>query len=391
MGGMRCTHIPAGTGGNRSHAGRTTTRIVVDGPRQGCDQQHLKIPGDLARFRVPLQQIALAAGDALALLAEDPDEVAVLTVLARQRVALTTRRGLLDSALSRQETEFRTACIHAAEHLADTVESIEASPTPDWLQLDAASETLNEELRTAEQKFNQGVGSLMSSQFADFTSEVREIEASPYARQILAMDAPADIERQSISVDPGLPGKPAAKRPHGPSWRPKAAEQLKEFQKAWGAGDGVRNAVDSMGHKFVYKAGKILRWKFKPYQAARWANNIGKAAKFGGAVLPVALEIYAILSDERQEVRAAKERLRRRNALVGNVLAQCDEYSATALTELRAELDSEFGKALFEIDHTSESVRGTQAQHSALERAISVIQSEAQSMLDRLGVPPLEA
>lgn len=347
--------------------------------------------GDLARFRVPLQQIALAAGDALALLAEDPDEVAVLTVLARQRVALTTRRGLLDSALSRQETEFRTACIHAAEHLADTVESIEASPTPDWLQLDAASETLNEELRTAEQKFNQGVGSLMSSQFADFTSEVREIEASPYARQILAMDAPADIERQSISVDPGLPGKPAAKRPHGPSWGPKAAEQLKEFQKAWGAGDGVRNAVDSMGHKFVYKAGKILRWKFKPYQAARWANNIGKAAKFGGAVLPVALEIYAILSDERQEVRAAKERLRRRNALVGNVLAQCDEYSATALTELRAELDSEFGKALFEIDHTSESVRGTQAQHSALERAISVIQSEAQSMLDRLGVPPLEA
>nr|MBA2465907.1 GTPase domain-containing protein [Nocardioidaceae bacterium] len=49
--------------------------------------------GDLARFRVPLQQVALVAGEAVAALADDSDEEAVLTVLARQRSALTNRRG----------------------------------------------------------------------------------------------------------------------------------------------------------------------------------------------------------------------------------------------------------------------------------------------------------
>jgi hypothetical protein len=43
--------------------------------------------GDLARFRVPLQQVALVASEALAALTDDSDEEAVLTVLARQRSA----------------------------------------------------------------------------------------------------------------------------------------------------------------------------------------------------------------------------------------------------------------------------------------------------------------
>ena len=92
--------------------------------------------GDLARFRAPLQQVALVASEALASLTVDPDEEAVLTVLARQRAALTTRRGLLESALLRLEAEFRTSCVRSAERFADTVESIEESTTPDGSRLD---------------------------------------------------------------------------------------------------------------------------------------------------------------------------------------------------------------------------------------------------------------
>lgn len=347
--------------------------------------------GDLARFRVPLQRIAFVAGEALAALTDDQNEEAVLTVLARQRKALTNRRGLLDSALERQATEFRTACIRAAERLADTAESIEDSANPDWSRLETASKTINEELNSANQRFADGVRSVLDSQLADFTSEVREIEASPYAYQLAELDVKADVEVHAKPVEAGLVRRPGQKPVRVPAWGPKAAEHLKNFQKGWGAGDGVKLAAGSKGHQIVYKAGKLARWKFEPWQAVRWANNIGKAAKAGAVVLPVALEAYAVVSDEREEVRAGKEKRRRRNALVGRVLAQCDDISKSALVQVRAELDAQFGEALREIDDVNKSVRDNQAFRSDLDSDISAIQVEAQSMLDRLGVPALEA
>jgi hypothetical protein len=345
--------------------------------------------GGLARFRVPLQQVALVAGEALAALTDDPDEEAVLTVLARQRRALTTRRGLLDSALKRQDTEFRTAWIRAAERFADMAESIEESPALDGSRPDSASVTLKEELSLAHQRFVDGVRAALDFQFADFTSEVREIEASPYARQLLVLDVHGDIETQEIPVDVGLARQPTWKQPRVPGWGPKAAEHLKDFQRAWGAGDGIKNSVGSAGHTIVYKAGKHLNIKFKPYQAVRWADSIGKVAKFGGSVLPAANEVYAVVKEERQEERAAKEKVRRRNARIGYVLALCDEVTGTTLTPVRGELDAEFGAALRAIDEVNQSVLDARAFRTDLDRGISAIQVEAESMLDQLGVPAL--
>ena len=80
-----------------------------------------------------------------------------------------------------------------------------------------------------------------------------------------------------------------------------------------------------------------------------------------------------------------KEKLRRRNALVGRVLAQCDDISRSALAQVRMELDAEFDAAVREIDSVNKSVRANQALRGDLNRDIGAIQSEAIAMLDRLG------
>lgn len=80
-----------------------------------------------------------------------------------------------------------------------------------------------------------------------------------------------------------------------------------------------------------------------------------------------------------------KEKLRRRNALVGRVLAQCDDISRSALAQVRMELDAEFDAAVREIDSVNESVRANQFLRSDLNRDIGAIQSEAIAMLDQLG------
>lgn len=374
---------------HESDALRASRRIAASGMAEVTDaiNQIARERGELARFRVPLQQIALAAGEALASLADDPDEEAILTVLARQRRALTNRRGLLDSALEREASEFRSACIQAVETLADAAESIEESENPDWSRLDAASDALNTQLSVANQRFTDGVQTVVSSQLADFTSEVREIEAAPYAHQLRELEVQGVIEVQDIPADTGIVQDPGRKQRRVPAWAPKAAEHLKGFQKSWGAGDGIKQAAGSSGHQIVYKVGKLAGWKFEPWQAVRWANNIGKFAKAGTLVLPVALEAYAVVGDERQEVRAAKEKLRRRNALVGRVLARCDDISRSTLAQVRMELDAEFDAAVREIDSVNASVRANQALRSGLTRDIGAIQSEAIEMLDRLGEP----
>ena len=207
---------------------------------------------------------------------------------------------------------------------------------------------------------------------------------------MLALDIQGDAETHNLPVDLGLARQPGRKQPRVPAWGPKATEHLKDFQKVWGAGDGVKNSAGTAGHNIVYKAGRLLGKKFEPWQAVRWANNLGKIAKVGGVVLPVALEAYAVVKEERQEVWAAKEKMRRRNGLVGRILAQCDDISWTALVQVRGGLDTEFGEALRAIDEVNRSVREARAFRTDLEREISAIQGEAQSMLDQLGVPVLE-
>ncbi|GAA4750823.1 GTPase domain-containing protein [Gordonia alkaliphila] len=366
---------------------RASRRLEASGMAEVTDaiNRIARERGELARFCVPLQQIALAAGEASAALADDPDEQAILTVLARQRRALTNRRGLLESALEREASEFRSACIHAVETLADAAESIEESENPDWSKLDAASDALNTKLSVANQRFTDGVHTVVSSQLADFTSEVREIEASPYAHQLRELEVQGVVEVQAIPADTGMVHDTGRKQRRRPTWGPKAAEHLKGFQKAWGAGDGLKQAAGSSGHQIVYKVGKLAGWNFEPWQAVRWANNIGKFAKAGAFVLPVALEAYAVVSDEREEVRVAKEKLRRRNALVGRVLARCDDIAWSTLTQVRMELDAEFDAAVREIDNVNASVRANQTLRSDLTRDLGAIQSEAIEMLDRLG------
>lgn len=343
--------------------------------------------GDLSKFRVPLQQIALVAGETLGALTDDPAVEGALTVLARQRRALTNRRGLLDSAVGRQATEFRTACIRAADRLADAVEVIEDSSVSDQSGLDMASAALNDELTTANERFVEGVGEVVSSQLADFASEVREIEASPYSRQLAELHVRSEVNASVAPVDVS-PGHGRGSDPaQGPAWGSGVADHLNKFQKLWGAGNGVKASSGSKGHEIVYNVGKRVGVKFRPYQAVRWADKIGKAAKVSGAALPVAIELYTVVREDRQEAAALKAKLRRRSALVGQVLKQCDDIIGLMRGQVRRELDSQFGEAVREIDEACASIRDDQALRSELQRAVSGIQTEAEAMLDRLSAP----
>ena len=227
---------------------------------------------------------------------------------------------------------------------------------------------------------------VLDFQLSDFTSEVREIEASPYAHQLAELVIQGDVEAQPVAVHTGMTRPKSGKPGRSPAWGREAAKHLEKFSENWGAGEGIKKAAGSPGHKIVYNVGKHVGIKFKPYQAVRWANNIGKIARVGSVALPVALEAYAVVRDEREEQKATREKVRRRNALIANVLSQSDDIARRTLVKIREELSAEFGAAIREIDEVNRTVLDNRVMRGEVDRDIRAIQLEAHAMLDRLDV-----
>ena len=99
---------------------------------------------------------------------------------------------------------------------------IEASPDDEWGRLDAVSARLDEPLNLANERFADSVREIVQSQLADFGSEVREIEASPYARQLAALDVRAPMSRLESSRWTRRSDRPVRQKPvRPPPWLPK--------------------------------------------------------------------------------------------------------------------------------------------------------------------------
>ena len=132
---------------------------------------------------------------------------------------------------------------------------------------------LNESLGTALERFEGAVRQVLEVQFDDLASEVLEIEASPYGRvvvQLGEMEA-ASFDGREVAIKPGSAPLPAA-----PIWAGDLTKYIKQFDKFWGAGDGVKAAAGSNGHKVVLKVGHAFGKKFKPWEAVKAADKIGK-------------------------------------------------------------------------------------------------------------------
>lgn len=347
--------------------------------------------GGLARYRVPLQKIATTAGAAQVYAAEDPSDVAALTVLARQRAALTTRLGLVESALRTIESQFRTACITAAQELVSTVEATEESAHQDWARVESATEELNIQLARAHSRLVHEAQVVMESQLADLASEIREIEASPYARRLTVPRSFDDADRVAADFDLERIATPIEGPRQPTRERPDFVRHLKKFHETWGAGDGVKAAVGTPGHRIVYGLGKKVGYKFRPYEAVSLANNVGKVARIGTVALPIAMEAYDIIREEREEEARFADNVRRRNRIVGRILAQSDRVAEQALGPAKDHLATEFRSGIEDIDIHYQAIRDAAADRSVLSQGLADIESQALAMLDRLAIGTIDA
>ncbi|WP_409328929.1 GTPase domain-containing protein [Trujillonella humicola] len=337
--------------------------------------------GEMGRLAQPLQLLLALSLEASAYLTDDPDERAALAVLARQRSALSKKRVHLDSLLEARAAQFRAEAVRAASVFADGVEREEQGGDLSESALEVLVGSLNAGLGAAFERFESAVRQVLEVQFDDLASEVLEIEASPYGRVALHIGAmePTGFDGREVAVVPGrAPSTPA------PSWAGDLTTYLEKFSTFWGAGNGIKAASGSNGHAVVLKVGHAFGKKFKPWEAVKTANNIGRAAKVGGAVIAIGVEAYTIVADERAAVQAERARAERRRNLSQEVLAQADGIVASALSAVRRDLDDVFKPEFQRIDVVVRSVHGARAARSELRERLSSVQQGASEALAAL-------
>lgn len=337
--------------------------------------------GELGRLSQPLQLVVAISLEASASLTDDPNEQAALTVLARQRSALSKKRIHLGDLLEARSAQFRSDAVRAATQFADGIERDEQSGELSEAMLEGHMATLNETLGTALERFEGSVKQVLEVQFDDLASEVLAIEATPYGRLAVQLGEveTTGFDGREVAVRPGNAPVPAT-----PSWTGDLSKYLKQFNKFWGAGDGVKAAAGSNGHQIVIKVGHAFGKKFKPWEAVKTANTIGKVAKVGGVAIAVGLEAYGVFADERAAVKAEIARTERRRSITQEILAQADAIVADALHTVGDDLDDIFKPEFQRIDAMAAEIHGAQSTRTDLRDRLASIQNRAGAALAAL-------
>lgn len=330
--------------------------------------------GELGRLSQPLQLVIAIALEASASLTDDPNEQAALQILVRQRSALSKKRIHLGDLLEARSAQFRADAVSAATLFADSIEGDEQGCEFSEPMLEGHMATLNETLGAALERFEGSVRRTLEVQFDDLASEVLAIEASPHGRLAVQLG-----EVESISFD----GREVAVRPSNapvaaaPSWAGDLSKHLKQFHKFWGAGDGVKAAAGSNGHQVVLKVGHAFGKKFKPWEAVKTANAIGKVAKVGGVAFAIGLEAYGVFADERAAVKAEQARAGRRRSITQEILAQADIIVAAALQAVGDDLNDIFKPEFQRIDAMASEIYGARSTRSDLRERFASVQERA--------------
>lgn len=288
-------------------------------------------------------------------------------VLLRLRVELeeSARAGVASAAADLAHIGHEVA---AVVQPTDDEQTLKLRVQEGQARADRRADLLDEELdklvrATAQRVSDELQGSRPELTAGEAPGRARTVEASPDAAIHLA--GPAEPWRlTSAEVQAGL-------------------KRIAAF-----FGDNARPGQP--GHALIYKAGKALRVKFKPWGAVKLARRMGKAAEGLGS----ALVVLEIVNEQRQErverweadrMRALDQAIRSHFVTYSDVVRTDAEHSITAYVE------SSYGAALASIDAASAQLVRQRTASDGMSAALIGHREELVSIVQLIHGAELEA
>lgn len=354
--------------------------------RSGIDELRARINaisearGQLAQLRQPLQLIRQLCDETQAVFAEDEKAKLALGLLASQAAAVTERRRTLEDQVTTAESTFRSRCLEDVRGFVDTASALPADEDGASTALKDAEVRLLEALERHASMLATQINHLAEAEFDRLEERLNEIADSNRATRL------AHLGEVDLITPDHVTARAAGEKPES-STAPQidwagVADLIKKGQGWWGAGSGgLKAASGSMGHRVVKDVGHAFGAKFKPWQAVKIADTIGKAARVGGFVIQVGAAAYGVWQDERraQEAQLASER--QHAALITEIMAHADGIAADARRQLVALTEPIFDQILAPIRAQQDEILRARASRSAGASELMSISSEAERLL----------
>lgn len=364
-------------GGSRAEAYRQRSRI--DDLRAAINQVSAE-RGDLARLRQPVHLVRQLCDDAQELFVRDDTSRAALALLAAQTRAISQRRFMLDQSFARVDAEFKRDCLVDVVGFVDTASTLPDDQAQARSILEAAEIRLIESLERHATEFAERINKLAGSEFDTLSDELLEIGDSNRLDLLLRPSGAVSLDAPD-RVDAGSPTAGAqVAAPIAVDWQ-QIGDLIKRGQGWWGAGDGLREASGSLGHKLVKDVGHTFGYKFKPWQALKIADKIGKAAKIGGFVISAGTAGYEVWKSEREARAAQIQSERQHSALVTEIMGYADKIASDARRELSSIIDPPLDNLLDEIRVAQDEILSAENTRTTAADELRAIATEADRLL----------
>lgn len=338
--------------------------------------------GDLAQLRQPLHLIRMLCDEGQQLFVDHERSRAALGLLAAQAAAISQRRFILERAFRVVEAEFKSRCLVDVTGFVDLSTTLPADDLKAGNALESAERRLVESLERHAGEFADSINRLATMQFATLAEHLLEISQSNRVERLLSangdvqLGAPERVRDATSTRAMSMPVAPGA------DWN-KIGDLLKQGQGWWGAGDGLRDASGSIGHKLVKDIGHTFGHKFKPWQALKIADKIGKAAKVGGFLIQAGAAGYEVWKSEREARAAQIESERQHAALVTEIMSHADAIAVDARQKLSAIIDPPLDEFLAHIRAAQDEILSADQARGEASTELRAISTEADRLLSQ--------
>lgn len=161
------------------------------------------------------------------------------------------------------------------------------------------------------------------------------------------------------------------------------------------AGGGLLRSIDVAGselHGAVLTIGKMIGFKFKPFQAIGIAKNIGNAAKFLGpalAVISVAVDVYSVHQERQREQEMADVRrdiTSQFQAIAVDLTKQIEDQLQEAENQLYGQIEWKITEARRQNESETANSQAEISQLADIRKSLEGILEEVEGYSRRAGI-----
>lgn len=138
---------------------------------------------------------------------------------------------------------------------------------------------------------------------------------------------------------------------------------------------GISAASGSTLHEGVLTIGHFFHKSFKPWQAVRWASNIGKVAKFGIPVLVAGLDIWMQISEDKRENKIIEQIKSAKNQFVTTYQCEINKIKSQFEDYLHIILEN-YANKRDEINKSKDELITLSTRNEELGRSIKDLEGE---------------